>query len=330
MNLEKPSRTSLQKIQHTVRILEQTPNVVARCVARVFLREEFARNPDWIRITREYTLAGVPVGFLLRLWSGFWRPIVQWLIPGMAKLRTMMAEARQIMEPAIEKRNQQKADGETDFSDSLEWFDESARGKDYDRTGVQVFLSVTAIHTSTDLIRSTLCGWEKSFLQKMKLLDSVIKESQRMKPAAIVLRRIVLEDMTLSDRTEPKKDSTVAIPSYRVWDSEFYESPEQWDGYRFCKMREEAGHESQHHPAAISVDHFGFSYGRQPCPGRFYAADLVKTILLHLVVKYDFREREGENLDGMLFGFDSTFDPLLSLEFQRRTLEDVSYLKVLG
>ncbi|KAH7136314.1 putative cytochrome P450 monooxygenase [Dactylonectria macrodidyma] len=336
----------------TVRILEQTPNVVARCVARVFLGEEFARNPDWIRITREYTLAGVPVGFLLRLWPVSWRPVVQWLIPGMTKLRTMMAEARQIIEPAIEKRNQQKADGKTDFSDSLEWFDESARGKDYDRTGVQVFLSVAAIHTSTDLICSTLvrlaqnpdilvplrqeiasvlgeCGWEKSSLQKLKLLDSVIKESQRMKPVAIVLRRIVLEDMTLSDGTELKKDSTVAIPSYRMWDSEFYENPEQWDGYRFLKMREEPGHESQHQLATISVDHFGFGYGRQPCPGRFYAADLVKTILVHLVMKYDFRPREGESLDGILFGFDSTFDPSLSLEFQRRT-KDVSYLKVLG
>lgn len=126
----------------------------------------------------------------------------------MSKLRKMMAEARQIVEPAVEKRKKQKADGKTGFSDSLEWFDESARGRDYDYTGVQVFLSVAAIHTSTDLICATLVrlaqnpeillplrheiqtildesGWDKASLQKMKLLDSVIKESQRMKPVAI-------------------------------------------------------------------------------------------------------------------------------------------------
>ncbi|KAH6988220.1 putative cytochrome P450 [Ilyonectria sp. MPI-CAGE-AT-0026] len=326
---------------HAIRILEETPNIVARCVARVFLGEEFARNPDWIRITRDYTLAGVPVGFLLRLWPVSWRPIVQWLIPGMSKLRKMMAEARQIVEPAVERRKKQKANGETGFSDSLEWFDESARDRDYDYTGVQVFLSVAAIHTSTDLICATLVrlaqnqeilaplrqeietildesGWDKASLQKMKLLDSVIKESQRMKPVAIVLRRIVLEDMTLSDGTALNKDSTVAVPSYRMWDPEFYENPDKWDGYRFCKMREEPGHENQHQLATISVDHFGFGYGTQPCPGRFYAADLVKTILIHIVTKYDFRPREGESLDSMLFGFDSTFDPSLNMEFKRR------------
>ncbi|KAF7553498.1 hypothetical protein G7Z17_g3587 [Cylindrodendrum hubeiense] len=279
---------------------EQTPNIVARCVARVFLGEEFARNPDWIRITRDYTLAGVPVGFLLRLWPVSWRPVVQWLIPGMSKLRKMMAEARQIVEPAVEKRNKQKAAGKTGFSDSLEWFDESARGKEYDHTGVQVFLSVAAIHTSTDLVCSTLVrlaqnpeilaplrqeiatvldesGWEKSSLQMMKLLDSVVKESQRMKPVAIGSFWFPAHDSS--------KDSTIAIPSYRMWDSEFYGNPEKWDGYRFCKMREEPGHENQHQLATISVDHFGFGYGRQPCPGRFYAADLVKTILIHIVMK---------------------------------------------
>ncbi|KAK7403358.1 hypothetical protein QQX98_010879 [Neonectria punicea] len=326
---------------HKIHILENIPNIVARCVAQVFLGEEFARNPAWIKITRNYTLAGVPVGFILRLWPVSWRPILQWIIPGTGKLRSMMAEARQIMEPALEKRKQQKAAGESGFMDSLQWFDESARGKEYDQTGVQVFLSVAAIHTSTNLICATLVrlaqnpeilsplrkeiatvldesGWEKSSLYKMKLLDSVIKESQRMKPVAIVLRRIVLEDMTLSDGTTLRKDSTVAIPSYRMWESEFYKDPAKWDGYRFFKMREQPGQESQHQLATTGVNHFGFGYGRQPCPGRFYAADLVKAILINIVMKYDFRPREGESLDSMLFGFDSTFDPSLNMDFKRR------------
>ncbi|KPM39811.1 hypothetical protein AK830_g6724 [Neonectria ditissima] len=326
---------------HQVHILEKIPNVVARCVAQVFLGQEFARNPAWIRITRDYTLAGVPVGFILRLWPVSWRPLLQWIIPGTGKLRSMMAEARQIMEPALEKRRQQKAAGESGFMDSLQWFDESARGKEYDQTGVQVFLSVAAIHTSTDLICATLVrlaqnpeilaplrqeisavleesGWEKSSLYKMRLLDSVIKESQRLKPVAIVLRRIVLEDMTLSDGTTLSKDSTVAVPSYRMWESEFYEDPAKWDGYRFYRLREQPGQETQHQLATTSVDHFGFGYGRQPCPGRFYAADLVKAILINIVMKYDFKPRESESLDSMLFGFDSTFDPSLNMDFKRR------------
>jgi cytochrome P450 len=87
-------------------------------------------------------------------------------------------------------------------------FEREAKGRDYDPVVVQLTLSFAAIHTTTDLVTqvmSDLCknpeiiddlrqemvkalsegGWKKTSLYGMKLLDSVIKESLRIKPTGI-------------------------------------------------------------------------------------------------------------------------------------------------
>lgn len=75
----------------------------------------------------------------------------------------------------------------------------------YNPTDLQLGLSFAAIHTSTDLLCQTLLhlatrpgtiealreemlevlparGWAKSTLAQLKLLDSALKEAQRLKP----------------------------------------------------------------------------------------------------------------------------------------------------
>ena len=92
-------------------------------------------------------------------------------------------------------------------NDAIVWLHEVANGQPYDPVTVQLGVSVTAIHTTTDLLTQTLLdlvahpeiigplrkeiedvvaevGWGKTTLQKMILLDSVVKETQRLKPAS--------------------------------------------------------------------------------------------------------------------------------------------------
>lgn len=82
---------------------------------------------------------------------------------------------------------------------------EESQGSPFDPVGAQLGLSIVAIHTTTDLATETMLrlmvrpklmedvraeivavlrkeGWTKSALFNMKLLDSVIKEAQRLKP----------------------------------------------------------------------------------------------------------------------------------------------------
>jgi cytochrome P450 len=87
-------------------------------------------------------------------------------------------------------------------------FEREARGRDYDPTVAQLTLSFAAIHTTTDLVAQVMTdvcrnpevlvelrremvqvlrdgGWKKTSLYNMKLLDSVIKETLRLKPTGI-------------------------------------------------------------------------------------------------------------------------------------------------
>jgi cytochrome P450 len=91
--------------------------------------------------------------------------------------------------------------------DALEWYEEAAKGRSYDPTLSQLNLSMAAIHTTSDLLtqclydicqhpdiintlKHELCnvlreGLTRTSLHKLKLMASVIKESQRLKPSSI-------------------------------------------------------------------------------------------------------------------------------------------------
>ena len=123
-------------------------------------------------------------------------------------LRAQFAEARRVITLVIEERRRieqaNRAAGRPalEFNDALEWAENEADSK------FQLMISMAAIHTTTDLLEQVMLdlaqhpeilqplreeiiqslhnsGWKKTSLNNMELLDSVIKESQRMKPAAI-------------------------------------------------------------------------------------------------------------------------------------------------
>lgn len=191
--------------------------LVARISSRVFLGTELCRNEAWLRITRNYTVTGFLAGEELRMWPGFIRPLVHWFLPGCRKLRREVKEARSVIQNTVNRRRQYEKDllaaGKylPVYNDAIEWLEKAASAKgvhNYDLTALQLSLSLAAIHTTTDLLTQVLTrisqnrdileplrnemksafgdeGWSKTSLHKMKLLDSVIKESQRMKPTEI-------------------------------------------------------------------------------------------------------------------------------------------------
>jgi cytochrome P450 len=69
------------------------------------------------------------------------------------------------------------------------------------------------------------------------------------------MERDVLEDVTLSGNIQLKRGSATMIMS-RLRDPTLYERPDEYDGYRFYRMRQQAGKDkvSSH-----------FSIARAPC-----------------------------------------------------------------
>lgn len=187
--------------------------LISRLSSRVFVGEEMCHNEDWIKASSEYTTAAFTHGDKLRAWPRSLRPLVHWFMPEAKEVRDKLKAARQAIKPLIEQRQARKAEavarGESQpvYNDSLEWFEQEYTAG-YDPAVAQIALSIVAIHTTSDLLQMAMFsiarhpelfaplreevvqvlgshGLTKQALYDLKLMDSVIKEAQRIKPVLL-------------------------------------------------------------------------------------------------------------------------------------------------
>ncbi|KLJ11186.1 hypothetical protein EMPG_13523 [Blastomyces silverae] len=333
---------------HDIALKQNVLKLVAQMSSRVFLGKRICRNPDWIRITIAYTIDSYIAALALRLWPTIIRPLVSNFIPSCRKLREEIEEARAIIQPVLEERRMAKEAairaGKTPerYIDAMEWLEESAKGRYYDPVIAQLSFSHASIHTTSDLITQTLLdicgrdeliqelrdeivtvmeaeGWKKSTLFKLKLLDSVLKETQRLKPVAVAtMRRIAEEDTVLSDKTFLPKGELIVVACDKMWDPNIYPNPTTYDPYRFLKLRETPGHETSAQLVSPSPEHLGFGFGKHACPGRFFAANEVKIALCHILLKYDIKLAEGYEPRILPNGLSLNSDHMARISIRRR------------
>lgn len=110
------------------------------------------------------------------------------------------------MGKVLEQREASIAAGNTlGYVDAIEWFRQVSKGRKYDPVHVQLTLSFVAIHTTADMLTQLMFdlaehpeyiqplreevinvlskhGWRKTSSYNMKLMDSVLKECQRLRP----------------------------------------------------------------------------------------------------------------------------------------------------
>ncbi|KAF7716423.1 Cytochrome P450 monooxygenase [Penicillium ucsense] len=171
-----------------------------------------------------------------------------------------------------------------------------------------------------EMTRTLSKGWEhanKASFDAQKRLDSFLRESQRWgPPGELSMHRIVREPLTLSDGLHLPKGIHICFPSGPVSkDPAFVFNPAVFDGFRWCqdprdrdvlkfsslRSSNQIGNEAKT-PNGVNLNatpvtsfisispanmHFGF--GRQACPGRFFAANTIKAILSRLIMEYDFK-----------------------------------------
>lgn len=201
---------SLSSEWHEVLLGDVIIRIVARVSSVIFLGPELCRNRDWLKITVNYTNKATNAAKVLRRWPVFLYRTVHWFLPECREVRAMLVEARQIIAPILEKRRVQKvADPSLEYHDALDWYETAAKrmSVDYDPADQQLALSISAILTSNDLMSQSimdLCKnpemfeplrneirsvigdgqWRPTSLYNTKLLDSVLKETLRLKPVA--------------------------------------------------------------------------------------------------------------------------------------------------
>lgn len=69
------------------------------------------------------------------------------------------------------------------------------------------------------------------------------------------MRREVIDDITLSDGTRLRKGSEFMVSAMSHWDPSLYTNPEEWDGMRFYRLRQQQGNENASQAVITSAEH---------------------------------------------------------------------------
>jgi cytochrome P450 len=339
---------------HTAMLKEGVTELVARLSSRVFLGLPLCRNRRWLQIATGYTVDIFVGSRLMRMAPEILRPIVYWFIPHCTRLRAQVRDARKLIMPEVEKRKErvQKAleagQKPPKTADSIGWMYEiaRARGREVDYVATQLTLSFAAIHSTSESIAQVLIdicrnpeiieplrqeiitvvaenGWTHAGIQKLRLMDSLLKESQRYTPvAAMSMNRYVEREFELSDGSViPKGSRFFVAGSYQ--DPAIYDNPEKFDAFRFANKRLEPGQANAWGYVATSASHMAFGLGKHACPGRFFASNEMKVALCHLLLKYDFKFLHGEVPKIYNFEGSSSIDPRSKILMRRRKEEIV-------
>ncbi|KAI5856521.1 cytochrome P450 [Tricharina praecox] len=322
--------------------------IVARVSSRVFLGETLCRNQRWLDIIINYTTTVMTAGLELREMGQFFARIAKWWLPSYKLLDKSVSDANTMLMDLLKtRREQEKAQGDAYVkpNDALQWAVDQGE-PDANMARFQLFLGFAAVHTTSitmthlvydlctyseyvDMLREEL--YEvlgngefnvKSDVQKLKKMDSFMKESQRLHPIQdAAMQRTAARDIELSDGLKIYAGDRLQVASRSVLrDPSIYSDPETFDGLRFLKMRQEPGQENGHQFVTSSETFFAFGHGTHVCPGRFFAGNQIKIILSHLLMRYDFKFPDGQTQRPKSVHFEEAVNPNPDQEilFKRR------------
>lgn len=88
-------------------------------------------------------------------------------------------------------------------------------------------------------------------------------------------------------------------------------------------MRSEDGKEHMAQLVSTSSDHLGFGHGQHACPGRFFAANEIKVVLCHILVKYDWKLAPDTDTKPDTRGMIAKSSPATKILIRRRTSTEI-------
>ncbi|KZL76605.1 cytochrome p450 monooxygenase [Colletotrichum incanum] len=261
-----------------------------------------------------------------------------------------------------DRHNQSEKTHQQPKADTIDWlldaFEKAGIMGTWNVADAQLGLSIVAIHTTTEALTSALFDivatgsqfinelrqemirvlgpetvsqshinggrtvFNKMNLYEMKLLDSTLKESQRLHTRGFgAMGRVAEADVRLSDGSVIPKGafSIVTLESYKS--KELYPQPETFNPRRFLELRLQRGQEKSWQFVTTSPHHLGFGYGDHACPGRFLAANEIKVALVYLLMEYDWKLPGQRPQDTMVIGSQHQADPKARVLFRKRVSE---------
>ncbi|RYP61968.1 hypothetical protein DL770_009669 [Monosporascus sp. CRB-9-2] len=315
-----------------VKIYQSLLQIVAIVSGHVFLGPDLCRRKEYLHASIHFTVDLFIAIAALKRWPKPLRIFAKYWIPQLKTVNEHRQRAREFLVPVIQDRKALQAKGEKKPEDMLQWLlDKSDKFNvrtDEELAEIQLILGMAAIHTTTmtatqivfDLvgycpavipelreeIRSVQAAHNgvmtTQALYQMKLLDSVMRESQRMNPSNILrMQRIILKPFRFSDGTEIPAGTSVAIPSLpTLYDPQLYPDPSTFDPYRFTRLRAGQVEDPMNYSnkelyqfISVTKENMGFGFGKHACPGRFFAANEIKLICARILLDYDIKMPDG-------------------------------------
>ncbi|KAL7941104.1 cytochrome P450 [Trichoderma barbatum] len=324
---------------------------ISRATARVFAGIELSRNDEWVQIGVNTTIMAHQAAQEIRKQ---YPPLIRWLAkwrhPGARAVYANRLRAAELMAPILEKRlsNDLTESGEPD---GVQWSIAATRGrrkKVLEVVDEHLFLGIASVHSSSATSLSVLydlldrpevmqeiveeiqrvhatCSngrWNKQALTQLEKLDSFMAESQRMHSLGLVtVTRSAVKPYVFKDGFRLPKNTQFSFPNYELnHDADVYPNPEQFDPWRFLKMRQTIDANKYHF--AYTSDHIlNFGSGTHACPGRYYASYEIKLVLVHLLTRYDVKWPEGQSRPpNMPHDFANSPSPMVVILFKEKSI----------
>ncbi|KAJ9602512.1 hypothetical protein H2200_013055 [Cladophialophora chaetospira] len=326
---------------------------------RIFVGPDLNRDEKWITTNIDFTIDLFRGGEAVRRLPQLLRSaaINLRLVPKVNRMWDQERYAMRVLIPILKQRiKEQTEDPDMDRpKDMLQWIMEYSRSVNPPlslerQAKTQLILGMSAIHASSiatvNFIYDLMARpeylkplreevdrvWEESngeldkpAMSKLVKLDSFLKESQRLHPAAhITFDREITnkKGFTLSNGLHLPQHTHYAVASSLIAkNSEPWQNPEEFDGLRCAKLRENPADHSKFHFVSTNPYHsMAFSHGKHACPGRFFAANEIKTIMAYMIRHFDMKPVQGKEKrpESVVFGHNLQPDPSVEILIRKR------------
>lgn len=157
---------------------------------------------------------------------------------------------------------------------------------------------------AASVLLQTNGSWTKAGLAKMHKIDSALRESSRIGSflgPGMTRTVTAKQGTTTPNGTFCPYGTSLAVATVGIHnDPSTYPDPTTFDPFRFSKLRDRdpaaaAPTESDDYVnranlafVSTSPTYHPFGHGRHACPGRFFAANVLKLLLAYLVLNFEF------------------------------------------
>ncbi|KAI3320182.1 cytochrome P450 [Xylariaceae sp. AK1471] len=332
---------------------EKLLRVVAQASARIFVGYPMCRNEEWLECSTKFALDVMTGGEKLKQWHPWLRPIAQYFVPEMTRIRGDHQRALELLLPELNKRSRESDQtGPKSRNDMIEWMQQRAKklgDQSFDEkelANLQMLTATAAIHTTRlaiihalydlaarqeyveplrreifEVTKDSKGVLRKQHLTQMRKLDSFMKESQRHNPPSVAtFQRKAMIPIDLSNGFHIPTGTIVQCNTNML-----DETPDEWgdphafDGFRFYKLRSNPEDANKFQFASPSYDSMQFGFGNDACPGRFFASNQIKIILAYILSHYDFKFEDGVvgRPKNIMFEVNVLADPTIKVLFRK-------------